>query len=167
MKREDLEVVDEDLMEDRYSVINSAASKSLNGPLLASNLPMKRKDFIAAYKGVLTEQESKELETLSLTNDTVYYGQDIPVRQSVAQASVNKDDEDGYYILRPRDQILYRFEVVKVLGKGSFAQVVSAIDHLKGVKVAVKINRNTEIDHKFAMQEGKLLNFLMNEDPKD
>lgn len=62
----------------------------------------------------------------------------------------NKDDDDGYYILQPRDQILYRFEVIKVLGKGSFAQVVSAIDHLSGIRVAVKINRNTEIDHKFA-----------------
>ena len=57
--------------------------------------------------------------------------------------------------------------MLKVLGKGSFAQVVSAIDHLHGVKVAVKINRNTEIDHKFAQQEGKLLRFLMNEDPRD
>jgi len=38
---------------------------------------------------------------------------------------------------------------------------------LSGLKVAVKINRNTEIDHKFAMQEGKLLKFLMDEDPTD
>lgn len=53
-------------------------------------------------------------------------------------------------MLQQGNQILYRFEVLKVLGKGSFAQVVSAIDHLHGVKVAVKINRNTEIDHKFA-----------------
>lgn len=62
---------------------------------------------------------------------------------------------------------MYRFEVIKVLGKGSFAQVVSAIDHLNGQRVAVKINRNTEIDHKFAKQEGKLLRFLMDEDPSD
>lgn len=62
---------------------------------------------------------------------------------------------------------MYRFEVLKVLGKGSFAQVVSAIDHLTGQIVAVKINRNTEIDHKFAKAEGKLLKFLMEEDPND
>ena len=57
--------------------------------------------------------------------------------------------------------------MIKVLGKGSFAQVVSAIDHSTGLKVAVKVNRNTEIDHKFAKQEGKLLQFLMDEDPND
>ena len=39
------------------------------------------------------------------------------------------DDEEGYYILEVGDHILYRFEVLKVLGKGSFAQVVSAYDH--------------------------------------
>ena len=54
-----------------------------------------------------------------------------------------------------------------MLGKGSFAQVVSTIDHLTGTKVAVKINRNTEIDHKFAKQEASLLKFLMEEDPND
>ena len=97
----------------------------------------------------------------------MYYAQEIPTRSSVADAVTNKDDEEGDYILQPRDQILYRFEVIKVLGKGSFAQVVSAIDHMTGNKVAVKINRNTEIDHKFAMQEGKLLRFLMEEDPND
>ena len=38
---------------------------------------------------------------------------------------------------------------------------------MDGKIVAVKINRNTEIDHKFARQEGKLLRFLMEEDPND
>ena len=33
--------------------------------------------------------------------------------------------------------------------------------------MAIKINRNTEIDHKFAKQEAKLLKFLMQEDKED
>ena len=33
--------------------------------------------------------------------------------------------------------------------------------------MAIKINRNTEIDHKFAKQEAKLLKFLMQEDNDD
>lgn len=41
----------------------------------------------------------------------------------------------------------YRFQVIKLLGKGSFAQVVSALDHKTKQLVAVKINRNSEIDH--------------------
>ena len=33
--------------------------------------------------------------------------------------------------------------------------------------VAIKVTRNTEIDHKFASSESKLLNYLMEHDPKD
>jgi len=128
---------------------------------------MKRSAFVAFYSQVLTEQEKSELATLKLGNDSVYYAADVPTRRSTAAAVTNSDDEDGYYVLQPKDQILYRFEVLKVLGKGSFAQVVAAIDHMNGARVAVKINRNTEIDHKFAEQEGRLLRFLMAEDPND
>lgn len=53
------------------------------------------------------------------------------------------------------------------MGKGSFAQVVSAFDHKDKKSVALKINRNTEVDHKFAESEAKLLKQLMSEDPKD
>ena len=57
--------------------------------------------------------------------------------------------------------------MLKVLGKGSFAQVVSAYDHEKCKNVAIKINRNTEIDHQFATAEADLLKKLMQEDPHD
>ena len=137
-------VAEDVAQEDRYSMLSAAAI------IPAKSLPMKRDDFIALYKTVMTEQESAELLELELTDGMVYYANDIPTRISSTSAITNSDDEDGYYVLQARDQILYRFEVIKVLGKGSFAQVVSAIDHLNGQRVAVKVNRNTEIDHKFA-----------------
>jgi dual specificity tyrosine-phosphorylation-regulated kinase 2/3/4 len=31
------------------------------------------------------------------------------------------DDEEGYYLIREGDHLFYRFEILKVLGKGSFA----------------------------------------------
>ena len=36
---------------------------------------------MATYRTVLTKQETKELETLELTNDTVYYASDILRRE--------------------------------------------------------------------------------------
>jgi len=57
--------------------------------------------------------------------------------------------------------------VLKILGKGSFAQVVSAIDHSTKKQVAIKITRNSEVDHKFAAKEAELLQFLMKNDPYD
>jgi serine/threonine protein kinase len=57
---------------------------------------------------------------------------------------------------------MYRYEIQKILGKGSFAQVVACKDHKLStetieVRVAIKITRNTELDHKFALGEAKLL----------
>ncbi len=74
------------------------------------------------------------------------------------------DDEEGYYNVLLNDHLTYRYEVLKILGKGSFAQVVSALDYKTGRHVAIKITRNTEIDHKFASSESRLLNFLMQND---
>jgi dual specificity tyrosine-phosphorylation-regulated kinase 2/3/4 len=37
----------------------------------------------------------------------------------------------------------------------------------KEVIVAVKITRNTELDHKFAVSEANLLRYIMDKDPKD
>ena len=91
------------------------------------------------------------------------------VKGSDAEKDLQKslDDEEGYYNVLLGDHLMYRYEVLKILGKGSFAQVVSCFDHKTHRKVAVKITRNTEIDHKFAGSESKLLNFLMENDPKD
>jgi dual specificity tyrosine-phosphorylation-regulated kinase 2/3/4 len=67
---------------------------------------------------------------------------------------------------------MYRYEIQKILGKGSFAQVVACKDHklsteTNEVRVAIKITRNTELDHKFALGEAKLLQYLMEHDPRD
>jgi hypothetical protein len=60
---------------------------------------MHKAKFIAAFKEVLTENERKELDSLELTKDTVYYAADIIGRTSVDSAITNKDDEDGYYVI--------------------------------------------------------------------
>jgi serine/threonine protein kinase len=58
---------------------------------------------------------------------------------------------------------------MKTLGKGSFAQVVKCKDHKHPQKkeFAVKITRNTEMDHKFAHKEAQYLSYIMQEDPND
>ena len=45
--------------------------------------------------------------------------------------------------------------------------MVSARDHQTGSLVAIKITRNTELDHKFAEGEARLLRYLMEQDPRD
>ena len=40
------------------------------------------------------------------------------------------------------DHLVYRYEILEVLGKGSFGQVVKCYDHKTDLMVAVKLIRN-------------------------
>lgn len=70
------------------------------------------------------------------------------------------DDERGDYTIVPGDHLSYRYEIVDVLGKGSFGQVVRCIDHKTGVLVAVKIIRNKKRFHQQALVEVNILQKL-------
>lgn len=71
------------------------------------------------------------------------------------------DDERGDYLLVPHDHILYRYEVIDVLGKGSFGQVLQCRDHQTGDMVAIKIIRNKKRFHHQALVEIKVLENLV------
>ena len=64
------------------------------------------------------------------------------------------DDERGDYNIVLGDHLAYRYEVVDILGKGSFGQVVRCIDHRDGGVVAVKIIRNKKRFHQQALVRG-------------
>ncbi|ODV92608.1 hypothetical protein CANCADRAFT_20444, partial [Tortispora caseinolytica NRRL Y-17796] len=77
------------------------------------------------------------------------------------------DDEAGDYILKAGDHLAYRYEIVEVLGKGSFGLVVRCIDHKLGTNVAVKIIRNRKHFRSQANVEVKILQQIMEWDPAD
>lgn len=70
------------------------------------------------------------------------------------------DDDRGDYTIIIGDHLAYRYEIVDVLGKGSFGQVVRCIDHKTGVLVAVKIIRNKKRFHQQALVEVNILQKL-------
>ncbi|KAJ6440340.1 serine/threonine protein kinase [Purpureocillium lavendulum] len=77
------------------------------------------------------------------------------------------DDERGDYTIVPGDHLAYRYEIIDILGKGSFGQVVRCIDHKLGVLVAVKIIRNKKRFHQQALVEVNILQKLREWDPKN
>ncbi|KAK4038262.1 hypothetical protein C8A01DRAFT_37779 [Parachaetomium inaequale] len=77
------------------------------------------------------------------------------------------DDERGDYTIVPGDHLAYRYEIIDVLGKGSFGQVVRCIDHKTGVLVAVKIIRNKKRFHQQALVEVNILQKLREWDPQN
>ena len=70
------------------------------------------------------------------------------------------DDERGDYNIVFGDHLAYRYEVVDVLGKGSFGQVVRCVDHKEGGIVAIKIIRNKKRFHQQALVEVGILGRL-------
>lgn len=70
------------------------------------------------------------------------------------------DDDRGDYNIVEGDHLAYRYEVVDLLGKGSFGQVVRCIDHKTGMLVAVKIIRNKKRFHQQALVEVNILQKL-------
>lgn len=74
------------------------------------------------------------------------------------------DNEQGSYIHIPHDHVAYRYEVLKVIGKGSFGQVVKAYDHKTHQHVALKMVRNEKRFHRQAQEEIRILEHLRKQD---
>ena len=79
---------------------------------------------------------------------------------SASSTNFGYDDERGDYNIVEGDHLAYRYEVVDLLGKGSFGQVVRCVDHKTGILVAVKIIRNKKRFHQQALVEVNILQKL-------
>jgi serine/threonine protein kinase len=77
------------------------------------------------------------------------------------------DDENFHYRVVVGDHLLYRYEVLKVLGQGTFGIVVRAIDHKLHSPVAIKIIKNKPNYNKQAQEEIRTLELLNSDDPED
>jgi serine/threonine protein kinase len=58
------------------------------------------------------------------------------------------DDERGDYFVRPGDHLAFRYEIMGVLGRGSYGQVVRCRDYKTNKLLAVKIIRNKKRFHR-------------------
>jgi dual specificity tyrosine-phosphorylation-regulated kinase 2/3/4 len=74
------------------------------------------------------------------------------------------DDNNGSYVPVLHDHIAYRYEVLKVIGKGTFGIVLQAYDHKNHNSVALKIIRNQARFHTQAKEEIRILTKLLEND---
>ena len=96
----------------------------------------------------------------SLTPSPQPTGSDGKNGSAGGSSNFGYDDERGDYNIVLGDHLAYRYEVVDVLGKGSFGQVVRGVDHKDGGLVAVKIIRNKKRFHQQALVEVGILGKL-------
>ena len=129
---------------------------------------MNPEKVLGLYRNSLTPFERHEI----LHYSKVYFIGSLVFDNKISgefsmQSNYGYDDRDGSYNVVLHDHIAYRYEVLKVLGRGSFGQVVKAYDHKSKGFVALKIIRN---DRRFlhqAKKEVKILEHLLLEDQND
>jgi len=92
-----------------------------------------------------------------------YFGARSKKKPAAPENSTNNfgyDDERGDYLVVNHDHLAYRYEIIDLLGKGSFGQVLHCRDHRTGESVAIKIIRNKKRFHHQALVEIKILDNL-------
>lgn len=115
------------------------------------------------YKNKLTPYEHREIYNYP----AIYFiGANAKKRPGIIGDPYNcdYDNDQGSYIHIPHDHVAYRYEVLKVIGKGSFGQVVKAYDHKCHVHVALKMVRNEKRFHRQAQEEVRILEHLRKKD---
>ncbi|CAN9498718.1 unnamed protein product [Ophioblennius macclurei] len=126
-------------------------------------LPMSPLDALKNFQERLTEYEQEEIMDYAETWFLGLGSQKIEGTQGAPQNS-GYDDEHGSYIRVLHDHIAYRFEVLEVIGKGSFGQVLKCLDHKNNELVAIKMIRNKKRFHHQALVELKILDVIKRKD---
>ncbi|XP_033210211.1 DYRK-family kinase pom1-like isoform X2 [Belonocnema kinseyi] len=126
-------------------------------------LPMTPQEATKFYGSKITEFERAEIEKYS---EIWYLGLSACKIHGEEGASQNGgyDDDNGSYNKVLHDHISYRYEILEVIGKGSFGQVIRALDHKTGQHIAIKIIRNKKRFHHQALIEVRILDHLRKKD---
>ena len=101
------------------------------------------------------------LSTYKLIN-TRYY--EAKKAKQAAKAGASRTED---YSVKAGDLLGSRYRVEESMGKGSFGQVVSAVDIDTNTKVAVKVIKNKDAFRRQAKIETELLDLLNRKDPDD
>jgi len=125
-------------------------------------LPVSPDKVLKSQGHKLTAFERNEI----VNYPNIYFiGPSAKKRVSASTSNNNGfDDEQGSYILVQHDHIAYRYEVLKIIGKGSFGQVIKAYDHKTQTYVSIKIVRNEKRFHRQAHEEIRILTHLRKQD---
>ncbi|KAL1789337.1 RAD51-associated protein 1 isoform X1 [Sigmodon hispidus] len=104
-------------------------------------VPLTAAEALKFFKNQLSPYEQSEILGYS---ELWYLGLEAKKLKVVPEkfSKTSFDDEHGSYMKVLHDHIAYRYEVLDIIGKGSFGQVAKCLDHKNNELVALKIIRN-------------------------
>uniref|UniRef100_A0A0A9ZJS4 dual-specificity kinase n=1 Tax=Lygus hesperus TaxID=30085 RepID=A0A0A9ZJS4_LYGHE len=134
-----------------------------NNNHLPRRLPLTTHEALKYYGSRMTEFERKEIQEYE---EVWYLGLGACKIHGEEGLSQNGgyDDDNGSYNKVLHDHIGYRYEILEVIGKGSFGQVIRALDHKTNQHIAIKIIRNKKRFHHQALIEVRILDHLRKKD---
>ncbi|CAL1294146.1 unnamed protein product [Larinioides sclopetarius] len=140
----------------------SPSPKPKNDPY-GRRLPLTPQEALAYYGSRLNKYERAEIAQYP---QVWYLGLDASKIDGELRGAQNcgYDDDNGSYIKVLHDHIAYRYEILEVIGKGSFGQVIRALDHRTDQQIALKIIRNKKRFHQQALVEVKILEQVTKKD---
>ena len=141
----------------RFSSNSPPVFKPVPNPKNQVQFPLPVNLFLATFSSSLSASEQKELAD----HEEIYYFND-KIQYSLTENIY--DNTEGDYIIRLHDHLAYRYEIIQVLGKGTFGQVVKCLDHKRKEEVAVKIIKNKKRFYTQALNELKILQKLRQND---
>ncbi|XP_009072225.1 PREDICTED: dual specificity tyrosine-phosphorylation-regulated kinase 4, partial [Acanthisitta chloris] len=138
----------------------------LENASISVKLPMTASEALKNFRNQLTVYEQKEIFNYT---ELWFLGLEAKKIEGLPETQNNNcyDDEHGSYLKVLHDHIAYRYEVLEVIGKGSFGQVAKCLDHKTNELVALKIIRNKKRFHSQALVEVKILDALLKKDKDD
>ncbi|KAF7490947.1 Dual specificity tyrosine-phosphorylation-regulated kinase 2 [Sarcoptes scabiei] len=162
--------------EDDDKTSSNSQNDSINGSTTSSSSKISKFSSTKSMPLVVTPEQVMKLYSYKLTpyehreifnySEIYFIGANAIKRMGIIGGANNNDydDEQGSYIFSLHDHIVYRYEMLKVVGKGSFGQVIKVYDHKTLQHVALKIVRNEKRFHKQAQEEIRILQHLKKQD---
>ena len=139
-------------------------------PVPTTARPLSSSQAVLLARNKLTKYELGEIKKFSEIYYTGTNSRKIEareVRNGPGFKNFGFDDMEDNYVPIVHDHILYRYQIIGVLGKGSFCRMVKAFDHKRKRFVAIKMIKNDDRFKSLIMDEIKILEHLRRTDTRN
>ncbi|CAD8052525.1 unnamed protein product [Paramecium primaurelia] len=128
-------------------------------------LPLTTKECIQQFGQYLTDFEKQEIHGFSRIYCIGITSKKIDQKQS--NYNDGFDDSKGEYLYSLNDHIGYRYEILEIVGKGSFGQAFKVYDHKRQQVQCLKIIRNKKKFTNQALVELNILTYVKEKDEEN